>query len=76
MLDKNVEAFVVHVASLTLKITIYPARKGQIVSLITKKVNVPVEYSDYVDIFSKKSAKVLTEQTGINEHVIKIEELK
>ena len=63
-------------ASFTSKITIYLARKAQIALLITKKVTVPAKYSDYADVFSKKSAKVLPKQTCINEYTIKLEEDK
>ena len=40
-LDENVKAFVVHMASFTSKISIHPARKAQIASLIAKEVTVP-----------------------------------
>ena len=36
----------------------------------------PVEYLDFADVFSKKSANVLSERTGANEHAIKLEEGK
>ena len=76
MLDENVEAFVVHVSSLGSRMTIHPARKAQLALLLTEEVTVPVEYSDFADVFSEKSANVLPEQTGANEHAIELEEGK
>ena len=40
--------------------------------LLTKKVNVPTKYSDLADVYSKKSANVLSEQIGANEHAFKL----
>ena len=56
--------------------TIHPARKAQLALLLAEKVTVPVEYSDFADVFSEKSANVLPERTGANEHAIKLEEGK
>ena len=75
-MDENVEAFVVHVSSLESRMTIHPARKAQLASLLTEEVTVPVEYSDFADVFLEKSANVLPERTGANEHAIKLEEGK
>ena len=60
-LDENIEAFVIHVSSLSLgsKMTIHPAREDQIALLLAEKVIVPAEYSDFADIFSKESAEML-----------------
>ena len=55
---------------------IHPDQKTQIVLFIIKKVTIPAKYSDYADVFLKKSAKVLSAQTGINDHAIKLEEDK
>ena len=76
VLDENIKAFVVHLASLTSQMSIYSAREAQIALLIAEKVTVPAEYSDFADIFSKESATVLPERTGINEHAIKLEDGK
>ena len=56
--------------------TIYLAWEAQIASLLAKKITVPVVYSNYADVFLKKSAKVLPERTSINEHAIKPEKGK
>ena len=44
--------------------------------LLAKEVTVPTKYLDFADVFLEKSANVLPEQTGANEHVIKPEEGK
>ena len=76
VLDENVEAFVVYVSSLGLRMTIHPARKAQLAFLLTKKVTVPAKYSDFADVFSEDSANILLEQTIVNENVIELEEGK
>ena len=78
MLDENDEAFVVHVSSLSLKskMSIYPARKAQIALLIAKKVIILAGYSNFTDVFLKKSAEILPERTGINKHVIELKDSK
>ena len=75
-LDKNVEAFVMHVSSLGSKMNIHLAKKAQLALLLNKKVTVPTGYSDFADVFSEKLANVLPERTGANEHAIKLEEGK
>ena len=62
--------------SLELKMTIHPARKAQIASLLAKEITVPVEYADFANVFSKKSAKVLPKHTGMNKHAIEKEDGK
>ena len=71
-LNENVEAFVMHVSSLGLRISIHPAKKAQLALLLTEKVIVPTKYLDFTDVFSKKSANVLLERTGANEHIIEL----
>ena len=75
-LDENVKAFVVYVAFFTLKISIHPAREAQIALFIAEKVTVPAEYSDFANVFSKKSAEMLPKRIGINKHAIKLEDGK
>ena len=53
VLDENVKAFVVHVSSLRSRITIRPMTEAQLALLLTKKVTVPAEYSDFDDMFQK-----------------------
>ena len=75
-MDKNIEAFVVHVSFVGLRMTIYPAKEAQLAFLLAKKVIVPAEYLDFADMFSEESTNVLSEQIGVNKHVIKLEEGK
>ena len=75
-LDENIKAFVVHVASLTLKMTIHLAKEAQLALLLAKKVTVLAEYVDFVDVFLKELAEVQPEQTEINEYAIKLGEIK
>ena len=77
--NENVEAFVVHVTSISLskpKMSIHPARKAQIASLIAKEVKILTKYSDFADVFSEKKALVLPERTDLNEHAIELEDGK
>ena len=55
---------------------IYLAREAQMASLLAEEVTIPAEYADFVDVFLKKLAEVLLEQTNINEHAIELEEGK
>ena len=75
-LDENFEAFVVHVSSLRLRISIHLEEKAQLILLLTEKVTVLVEYSDFADVFLEKSANILPKRTGANEYAIKVEEGK
>ena len=56
--------------------TIHPARKAQLALLLAEKVTVPTEYLDFTDVFLEKSANILLEQIGANEHIIKLEKDK
>ena len=62
--------------SLGSGMTIHPAQKAQIALLLTKEITVPVKYSDFADVFSKKAAKVLPVRIGIHKHVIELEDGK
>lgn len=55
----NKKAFVVHVAYLGSKMSVYSACKAQIALLLAKNVSVLKEYIDFSNIFSKKSVAVL-----------------
>ena len=44
--------------------------------LLTKKVTVLIKYSDFADVFSKKSANVLLERIGVNKHAIELKNTK
>lgn len=72
-IHKNVEAFVIHVISQNLGlILIYLAKKTQIVLLSTKKVKILAQYSDFLDVFSKKNVLILLEITNLNQYAIKL----
>ena len=74
-LDENVEAFVVHVTSLSLtSMPIHPAREAQIASLVIEEVQIPSEYSDFSDVFSEERASILPEATDLNQHAIELRE--
>ena len=72
MLNENIEVFVIHVSSSSLK-SIHPNRKAQITSLITEKVIILDEYLDFANIFSEQQALVLLKQTKLNQHAIKLQ---
>ncbi len=74
-LDPDKEAFVVHVASLSLgaKMSVHPAREVQIALLVAEEVTTLAEYSDFADAFSKESAAELHERSDINENAINLE---
>ena len=72
-LDEHVEAFVMHVISLST-MPIYPAREAQIASLVIEEVQIPSEYSDFSDVFSEERASILPEATELNQHAIELQE--
>ena len=86
-LDADSETFVVHVAIREQEeMAINPDRKAQIEAQSGAQVGallfdeapteVPVEYSDYSNVFSAENAAELLENTGMNEHAIELEEGK
>ena len=66
----------VYISSLQAKIIIYLAKKAYMTLLLAKKVIIPGKYLDFADVFLEKSANVLLEQTGVNEHAIKLKKSK
>ena len=82
-LNANNKIFVVHVAIREReRIPVYFKSQAQIeaqvgVLLFNKALTkIPVEYSDYSNVFSAEYTAKLPENTGINEHVITLEEGK
>ncbi len=75
-LDPEHEAFVVHVAALSVDSgdEVYPLRRAQIAQLKADEVSteVPSEYADFADVFLPTLAAELPEHTGINNHAIKL----
>lgn len=75
--NENIEASVIYVSSLSMGlITIDLGWEAQITLLITEKVPVLIENTNFIDVFLKKSAVVLSERVSINEHVIKLVDSK
>ena len=58
-LDENMKAFLMHVSSMRLRITILPARKAQIALLLAKKVSILAQCLDFANVFLEKSANIL-----------------
>ena len=81
-LDPEHEAYVVHVASLRstplTSLNVHSFREPQISDLIVEEAptKVPVEYSDFADVFSPDLAMELLEYTEINTYAIDLEEGK
>ena len=74
-LNKNVQVFVLHVTSLTLNLmSIHLAKKAEIVSLITKEVKIPTNYSDFSNVFSEEKALILPKIIDLNQYAIKLQE--
>ena len=79
VLDPKQEVFIVYVATFFMEPKkVYPDQKVQIAVLIANKasVTIPVEYSDFENVFFKKFATVLPEHIKINTHVIDLEKTK
>ena len=55
-----------------LKMAIYLAKKAQITLLVVKEVKILTKYSDFLNIFLKEKALILSEITKLNQHVIKL----
>lgn len=71
--DQEQEVFVVHIATFFVEsVKEHLDRKVQITAFIADKIPIIIlaEYSDFVDVFFKKSAAVLSKYTKINIHEI------
>ena len=76
MLNTELETFVVCVSALEAllsKLWIHSDKEAQIASLLTKKVTIQDEYSDFANVFLEEKALVLPERTKLNEHAIELE---
>ncbi len=75
-LDLEYEAFVVHIAALSVDSDheMHPSKRPQIAHLKADEAfsEVSGEYTDLVDVFFPKLAVKLPEHTGINDHAIKL----
>ena len=72
-LDEHVEAFVVHVTSLST-MALHPAREAQIASLVIEEVQIPSKYLDFLDVFLEEKASILPKATDLNQHAIELQE--
>ena len=77
-MDSEQKAFGVHVATLFNPIEVHPDWEIQIAAWIADKafVTIPAEYSDFENVFSKKSAAILPEHTENNTHAIDLKKGK
>ena len=78
-LDVNSETFMIHVAIWEReKMPVHSKKQAQVGALLFDKAftEVPVEYSDYNNIFLTENAAELPENTRMNEHAIELEEGK
>lgn len=62
-IDKNVQAFVVHIALLS---TIYLTTEAQIVSICTKEFNTLDWYLDPTNVFFEPKTVILPEMINLN----------
>ena len=75
-LNVNSKMFVMHMAIRKQeKIAVNSKKQAHIGALLFNKAltEVPAEYINYNNVFSEKYVAKLSENTGINEHVIKLE---
>ena len=72
-LNEKIEAFIVYITSL-LTMAIHLAKKAQIVLLVAEKIKIPIQYSDFSDVFSEKKALILPNATELNQHATKLQE--
>ena len=71
-LNADNEIFGVHIAALAepMTIPIYPSYQAQVALLMSKKTEIPIEYSDFFNVFFSNSVVELLEYTRINDHPI------
>lgn len=58
------------ISYLRSKILIYLACKAEMALLLAEKINVLKKYADFLDIFSKKFAIILSNYSDINKYII------
>ncbi len=75
VLDENSETFIIYVSALkATENSIHPFWAAQIATLQWDKAptEISAKYSDYADVFSSDLVMKLPENTGMNEHAIKL----
>ena len=78
-LDIDSETFVIHMVIWKgEKMLVHSKKQAQIGTLLFDKASTEVlaEYSNYSNVFSAENTAELSENTGINEHTIELEEDK
>lgn len=75
-MDKNLETFVTLVTFLKLVLKVYPDRKAQIASLLTKDIKILNKYLDFANVVLEEKALMLLEGNKLNEHTINLEKDK
>ena len=63
-------------APVSVSVIVHPDSEAYIASLLIKKVKIPNDYLDFVNVFSEKKALVLPKRTKFNEYVINLEDGK
>ena len=72
--DKHNKFFVIYMTSLTLTLMlICQDQKAWITFLLTKKVTILEEYFNFANVFLKEKTLILSKQTKLNKHAIKLE---
>ena len=75
-LDPEHEAFVVHIAALSVDLgdEVHPSKRAQIAHLKADEAltKIPSKYADFADVFLPKLAAKLSEYTEINDYTIKL----
>ena len=77
VLDENIEAFMMHMTSLSLSkpaMSIYPAREAKIALLTIEEVKIPAKFSDFSYVFSEKKALILPKLTKLNQYAIELQD--
>lgn len=65
--------FILHITSLTFKISIHLVQEAQKALLMAKKVIVSTAYSNYTNVFLEKSDVELLKQSNINKHATNLQ---
>lgn len=78
-LDKNAKTFVMYVGALeTMRIAMHLIQKAWIFLILADKALTKVlsRYFNYINVFLFNNTMKLPKSTGINEYIIKLEEVK
>lgn len=73
ILALNNKAFMIYITYLESKMSIYLAWNAKMALLLAEKVSIPKKYTNFLDIFFKKSAAKLSNRSDISKHTINLE---